>query len=91
MLGSVLKEWGTLEVFKQESEMIRFTSEDKSAWRTGGGVVMERYQRRGGHWGGRVDGHLNQGGGRPGEGSGWVGVDGMWMESGWSGYTWHLT
>ena len=30
----VLKEWGTLEVFKQESDAIRFTSEDKSAWRT---------------------------------------------------------
>lgn len=29
-----MKEWGTLEVFKQESDAIRFTSEDKSAWRT---------------------------------------------------------
>lgn len=91
MLDRVLKEWGTLEVFKQESDMIRSTSEGKSAWRAGGGVVMERYQRHGGHLGGRVDGGLNQGGGRPGEGSGWIGVDGMWRESGWGGHTWRLT
>lgn len=91
MLDRVLKEWGTLEVFKQESDMIRSSSEGKSAWRAGGGVVMERYQRRGGHLGGRVDGGLNQGGGRPGEGSGWIGVDGMWRESGWGGHTWRLT
>lgn len=91
MLDRVLKEWGTLEVFKQESDMIRSASEGKSAWRAGGGVVMERYQRRGGHLGGRVDGGLNQGGGRPGEGSGWIGVDGMWRESGWGGHTWRLT
>lgn len=71
--------------------MIRSTSEGKSAWRAGGGVVMERYQRHGGHLGGRVDGGLNQGGGRPGEGSGWIGVDGMWRESGWGGHTWRLT
>lgn len=86
MLDRVLKEWGTLEVFKQESDMIRSASEGKSAWRAGGGVVMERYQRRGGHLGGRVDGGLNQRWWQAWRGE----VDGLeWMECGgkWMGWT----
>ena len=56
-------------------------------WRGGD----EGCQRCGGHLGGGIDRGLNHGGGRPGEGSGWIGVDGMWMGSGWNGHSWCLT